>query len=329
MAHSQHTTKFQTRLETFFDSISGSVNRRVVAQMPDVALGGQEINRKTLNLCTTGWEERDREAVLNFFNDDWTRVLDTGLSITHWCLPGCCNDQHECVSKCKQNLELLLGKAPDVPLLYRWKHFEPCLEYSFRGLAVHQIFAHALCFILGADANEEFSAALEFDDADEDPGLRQRVRLNKTYKFFASEGCLVKLAKAAAVTRPLATYMDKVSFVESVRQRIYLRNQGLVLPRSKCTATVDELIAMNHEIISGKLGWQAVRELFEMLRAPDGADCWLQWLGPVLQYQDCFQLILPAMCNAWRRCFLTKAHFGGSLTLLCLTLRKPWLTGLI
>ena len=190
MTHSQHTTKFQNRLEIFMDRVAGNVERRVVGQIPASVANFSRINAKTLSLCTTGWTAKEQELVLSTFNGDWSEPMD-GFSIMHWCTPTCCQTNGECIDKVKACLELLLP----VPLLYRWKHFEPCLEYAFRGLAIHQIMSQAFAFVLSTGGDLEAvedlpDNVLDADEADLDPGFRQRVRMNKTWKFFSASDCL-------------------------------------------------------------------------------------------------------------------------------------------
>lgn len=96
--------------------------------------------------------------------------------------------------------------------------------------------------------------------------------------------------------------MDEVSLVETIRHRVFLRCQGLQLPRSKCTASLDDLIRLNWEIISGKGGWKAVSDFHAMLEAPEDSNCFLPWLGSSkLRYGDAVELVVPALCSAWKR----------------------------
>lgn len=103
------------------------------------------------------------------------------------------------------------------------------------------------------------------------------------------------------VTYPLADYMDNVSFVETIRHRTYLRNSGLTLPDSKCRATLHDLIDLNRNIISGATGLKAVRAFLTTLQMSDDADVWMPWMTPKLQYRSCFDMMVEAMANAFRR----------------------------
>ena len=194
MTHSQHTTKFQSRFEAFLDRVAANVDRRLVGQIPSLVAANMENNRRILDMCSSELDVEERERIVNFFNHSWNDAMD-GFRVIHWCSGGCCADQAACVAKCKAALETLIGRVPDVPLLYRWKHFEPCVEYAFRGIAVHRLLIHSFGFILcksdddwANDADDD--PILDADDADQDPGTRQRVRMNKTWKFLSSPDCL-------------------------------------------------------------------------------------------------------------------------------------------
>ena len=98
--------------------------------------------------------------------------------------------------------------------------------------------------------------------------------------------------------------MNEASLVESIRHRVFLRQQGLELLDSKCTKTDADLIRLNYELVTGQTGWRAVMEFYDLLRASEDDDCWMPFLTPRLQYSGCFDLIAGAMCNSWRRLVL-------------------------
>ena len=96
--------------------------------------------------------------------------------------------------------------------------------------------------------------------------------------------------------------MDEVSLVETIRHRIFLRAQGLQLPNSKCSASLDDLIQLNYRIISGNAGWAACCDLHQYLEGACDTDRFMPWLGAQkLRYEDSFDIVVPALCNAWKR----------------------------
>lgn len=194
MSHSQRTTKFQTKLETFFDRVSANVKRNICGQLPHVALQNIEVNRKILDVCGNSLSEQQREDILFFFNRNWAEDMH-GFTLSHWCAPGCCSDGAAASAKCKALLEIMIGRPPETPLLYRWKGFEPCVEFAYRGLAVHKILVNAFSFILGKSGSDDADIPEETlpdaDDPDVDPATSQRIRMNKTWKYFSDSGCLV------------------------------------------------------------------------------------------------------------------------------------------
>lgn len=196
MCHTQNTTKFQNRLEMFFDHIVANLDLRVVGQLPDSVVRNIEVNRKLLDLCSSSLTADQVDAVLAFFNDKWSGDMP-GFRIVHWCSPGCCENEIAAAEKCKTYLELLLGRLPNVPLLYRWKNFEPAVEYAFRGIVLHKLMVVAFSYIMGYSSpdpdhvSNDDLVLLDADDADLNPAERQRVRMCKTFKYFAAPDCLV------------------------------------------------------------------------------------------------------------------------------------------
>lgn len=195
MVHSQRTTKFQARFECFLDRVAASIDRRVVGQLPALIVESMNRNRQTLSICSSQLTDEQKEEIVCFFNHTWEIEMD-GFSTIHWCTPGCCANAEATVQRAKKVLEIIIGQVPETPLLYRWKHFEPCLEYAVRGLAIHRVLVLGFAFILGKMDHDGTSdqaiieETLDDDDANADPATRQRVRMNKTWAFFSSKGCL-------------------------------------------------------------------------------------------------------------------------------------------
>lgn len=93
--------------------------------------------------------------------------------------------------------------------------------------------------------------------------------------------------------------MDQVSLVETVRHKVYLRSCGLELPQSSCAASEQDLVELNLQVVSGETGWNALCAFHALLEAPEDAECWNP--GVHLNFGECFDLVLPAMSNTWRR----------------------------
>lgn len=192
MAHTIHTTKFQSKMEQFLDRVAASVDRRIVGQLPPIVAQHKKNNARLLDQCRAGLKSEDCAEILSFLNDRRGESMD-GFQLTHWCCGDCCADDAMSVRRCKHVLEMLVGHAPETPLLYRWKFFEPAVEFAFRGITVHRLLVHLLGFVLGksdSDDTAENDELLDIDNADLDPATRQRVRMHKTWQFFTAQDCL-------------------------------------------------------------------------------------------------------------------------------------------
>lgn len=89
----------------------------------------QEENRCILDVCAADLSQRDKENLLLFFNHSWKKPMEGGNTIVHWCGPGCCSSESHCQDRFKEAIDIALGSFPDIPLLYRWKAFEPAANY--------------------------------------------------------------------------------------------------------------------------------------------------------------------------------------------------------
>ena len=97
--------------------------------------------------------------------------------------------------------------------------------------------------------------------------------------------------------------MDQVSLVETVRQRVRLRLQGLLLPHSTCRFSEADLTRMNLDILQGRAGWEVIDKSYQLLVVDPRSDpIWHpQYAVP---YAPCVHLVLASMCDAWRRLVL-------------------------
>ncbi len=150
----------------------------------------QEENRCILDVCGADLSQREKENLLLFFNHSWKKPME-GNTIVHWCGPGCCTTASHCQERFKEAVDIALGSFPDIPLLYRWKAFEPAANYALRGCLLHQIWPHLLgAAVRDVDEKEKKHAqeSLADDSADATPAVRQQVRLLKTAKLFREDG---------------------------------------------------------------------------------------------------------------------------------------------
>ena len=202
-------------------------------------------------------------------------------------------------------MQLLLGTFPSVPLLYRWKHFEGALAYCTRGVLVNGLLPDVLKAAYGKSPEEMLAIAnsWEEDDPDLSFGLKQDVRVSKTVLLLADSKFPEKLHQAFLLGKPLRTFMDQVSLVETCRARFDSRCLGLSLANSKCTMTHAELLMSSIDIITGHTGRKVVRTFTEVLCADPTDTVWCPWSGPwpMATFESTGALILITMADSWRR----------------------------
>ena len=109
------------------------------------------------------------------------------------------------------------------------------------------------------------------------------------------------LAKAAVLTKPLSDHMDHLSLLETVQNRERLQNRGILSENSKAIPTIDDLCEHNLEIITGNAGNHVICQFFDLLENQP-AELFLPEFG--IERQDCFCMIMSAICDTWRRMVL-------------------------
>ena len=127
-----------------------------------------------------------------------------------------------------------------VPLLYRWKAFEPACSYAMRGVVVHKLYLRLHRAMMTKRKMKDEAAEWDEDDPDINPGLKQEIRMAKTVKLIHGATYLSDLSKARLISKPLADYMSELSLLESCRRRLYLRAMKFSLPGSKAASSPTE-----------------------------------------------------------------------------------------
>lgn len=103
------------------------------------------------------------------------------------------------------------------------------------------------------------------------------------------------------VSAPMATFMDRIAFVQTIRDRIYLKSKGLSLPDSKCDKSADDLVRLNLRLIDGSEALDMVVEYSELLEAhPDS-----ELIKPCgVTFAEMLPKVFTTMCDAFRRLVL-------------------------
>ena len=106
------------------------------------------------------------------------------------------------------------------------------------------------------------------------------------------------MAGAVVLTRPISNYMDQLSFLETIRDRVRIQMQGISPDTRSCQPTPDELIEKNARLFTGRAGLDVLHEYFNLLQLP-GDMLWSPELG--LDQDECLPIVIMAMSDCWRR----------------------------
>ncbi|CAE7291626.1 unnamed protein product, partial [Symbiodinium sp. KB8] len=301
MAHVSQSTLFRQRLHAAIKLLAQQAERHEVASLPDTIVAGINDNRKKLSICASDLTDAQQDQLLGMLNHRWSEPLTDG-KLQHWCAPGCCSSLPEMRAKMEEALMSSLGNGFEVPLLYRWKHFEPAVDYTLRNTAMHGLLAHIWPQCMNSKQDDILLEQVVDDDApDLDPSIKQQVRLTRVYRLLCQPDTLAKLAQCVVLTRPLAAFMDRASLVDTVRHRFYLRVRGLN-PPSNCPYGEEELRSMNLDLLTGERGLEVVQQYYHLLLSePESADWFPEFDLP---YTKCILLIFTTMCDSWRRLVL-------------------------
>lgn len=132
-------------------------------------------------------------------------------TMVHYCLPGCCRSADEAFSKLETCVIESMTRWPAVPLLYRWKAFEPALSYTLRNLAMHRVLPRALA-IMGRKR-----AKVGTPSEDQSFGQAQLTRATAVENMINDEATLGNLGMVALAAQPIDHIMNCL-FIEEPRQ---------------------------------------------------------------------------------------------------------------
>ena len=192
MARAMRSMKFQERFNASLDYLASRVVRQEVPVLPSFVSEWKNTYSSVCNLILHGMSEEGKRLCLEMFNEPWFPARESeSASWTHYCAPGCCSDQQDCVVRAREALRELLQVFPDIPLLYRWKHWEPCLHYAMRGTMIYRFLPVALARSANSKLEEAQVAEMDEDSPDLSFSLKQEVRLSKTISVFRSDSIVV------------------------------------------------------------------------------------------------------------------------------------------
>ncbi len=194
MAHASRSSLFLHRLDSAIDAVADAVVRHEVVELPSKVQRWKNSNANKISVCSCDLSEEEVDLILSVLNDDWTVDFNKrGGQLQHYCLPGCCASSVETRAKARKALKCTIGSFFAVPLLYRWKHFDPATHFTLRNLLIHGL----LRFVWEAsmsslfDEDVDLSALIDEDSADLNPATRQKVRMSKVWQLLGEPDTIV------------------------------------------------------------------------------------------------------------------------------------------
>ncbi|OLP77380.1 hypothetical protein AK812_SmicGene42563, partial [Symbiodinium microadriaticum] len=189
MAHASSTSLFRQRLEAGIASLVKSAQRIPAFSLPQTTRDAVARNAKKLKLFGTILTEEERDLILSMLNADWAETTaDEGL--VHVCTADCCASDEDFERRMTAALRAAFGGRFEVPLLYRWKGFEPAAEFAARGVGIHGLFLSLwrFCRSDAGDIALEDATVLDEDAPDSNPAFKQQIRMSKVQQILADSG---------------------------------------------------------------------------------------------------------------------------------------------
>lgn len=194
MAHASRSSLFRHRLDYAIDAMADLVVRHEVVELPSKVQRWKNSNARKIAVCSCDLSEEQVDLILSVLNDDWAVDLNQrGRQLHHYCLPGCCASSVETRAKVRKALKCTIGSFFDVPLIYRWKHFDPATHFTLRNLLIHGL----LRFVWEASMSSMFDEGVDLteyideDSADLNPAMRQKVRMSKVWQLLGETDTIV------------------------------------------------------------------------------------------------------------------------------------------
>ncbi len=300
MTHSFRSSRFRDDFYETLDVFAGSIRQVKVLSLPEGADIWLQRNKVLLAMCSDDLSPEDAKYIFDFFTSDF--MTDAAV---HYCLPGCCLSERAFRAKRRKALVLAVGVFPDVPLLYRWKAFEPACCFALRGMLIHRMFLRLYRTMMNNRKNKiqaDEYALWDEDDADLQPSEKQQVRMAKTIMMLQGVTYIVDLCKARMISAPLAEYMDELSLLETCRDRLFLRAMKFNV-KSQGPTKPKDIVVMTLAFLTGEKGRKVVAGYAAMLKAKPDDKIWLPWLaGPGhLSFGRCCLMLIACVCDSWRR----------------------------
>ena len=242
---------------------------------------------------------------LQFFNGNWLLTL----RLVHWCLPGCCASREEAINKAMKLLRATLLRFPSVPLLYRWKHFDPALAWLARNKGLHGLLLAVMRTSLSKmpviNTGDHGS-----DDENMPFALKHATRGERSVRLLMRSSIMSDTAMCTLLCGPLSRFAEDVSRADSATMK-YLASLTHKISETRATAAV--AACLNVAILTGDRGQQVVADYSSYLLAPLGSESFRDITGINATESEYWCSIVIGICESWRRLVHSKSGFPWQL----------------
>ena len=209
MAHCHQSCSFSAKYATAMKIVGRSIRQVKVTSLPAGSAVWLEANWDLLILTRADTSIERLKFLHQFLNNSYDEA-----DPVHWCVFGCCKTTAEFNEKRQRAVMIVCGQPPDVPLLYRWKHFDKAGAFGTRGSRVHGLYPKCLTLAITnmktvpmvPDVSGELSIA-----------QKQQRRLSYTTGFFELPESKIYLTKAMLYGEPLEKYMTRGLVVDKLK----------------------------------------------------------------------------------------------------------------
>ena len=265
--------------------------------------------------------------ILEFINGDTSESTPT-----HWCVPGCCKDDADCLAKALHLLVPWFARGYSVPLLSRFKHYMPASAYVTVGCLLCNLLPQALknmqetstenpdlrCLVetLLADTNFEAKHTMSEEDlqllvgglmeADMNYSVQNSIRKSMMIQFICKETFPRDAVVIDCLLQPIEIGINKLFSRTELLHK--LTNMGTCHPDyiQLCQSSRAKFLS----IVDGSLGGEIMRQYKWVLdnNLYEALEFGLELDESGTQLQLAFELAMVGISDCWRRLVL---EFSG------------------
>ena len=265
--------------------------------------------------------------ILEFINGDTSES-----TLTHWCVPGCCKDDADCLAKALHLLVPWFGRGFSVPLLSRFKHYMPASAYVTVGCLLCNLLPQALknmqetstensdlrCLVetLLADTNFEAKHTMSEEDLQLLVGGLMEADMNYSVQNSIRKGMMIKFICSETFPRNAVVVDCLLQPIEIGVNKLFSRTKLLhtLTNLSTCHPDYEQLCQSSRarflSIVDGSMGREIMGQYKRVLdhNLAETIEFGLEMDESCTQLQLAFELAMVGISDCWRRLVL---EFSG------------------